>query len=57
MNQQNQNQKPQYDVNVMINELLNKNATLTFENAELKAIIYQMEQEEQEKQKQGQSAK
>ena len=38
-------QEPQYDVNDLIGILVNKNAQLQLENAELHAIINQLEKE------------
>lgn len=44
----NQEQKAPYDVNDVVNNLIDTNARLTFENAELRAIIQKMEKEQSE---------
>lgn len=40
------NQQPQYNVNDLITELANRNTQLTVENAELRAIIKQLQNQE-----------
>lgn len=44
----NQEQKTPYDVNDVVNNLIDTNARLTFENAELRAVIQKMEKEQSE---------
>lgn len=44
----NQKQESPYEVNDVVNNLIDTNAKLTFENAELKAIIQKIERNQKE---------